>query len=180
MACKAGPEIAPFIIDDAIREVLLLLRAQLQNCKIKVRTQFTLGTRLLNADRVQLQQVMMNLLLNAIDAMSNVEGRTRVLDVRTAIVDTSGTVRLSVEDNGIGIDANSAKRLFDPLFSTKSEGMGMGLTICRSIVEAHGGRIWCVSRQPNGTSFHVSLRPGSTWVEMPGDRKILNSDKKST
>ncbi|SFH62025.1 PAS fold-containing protein [Collimonas sp. OK307] len=180
MACKAGPEIAPFIIDDAIREVLLLLRAELQNRKIKVRTQFTLGTRLLSADRVQLQQVMMNLLLNAIDAMSNVESRTRVLDVRTAIVDTSGTVRLSVEDNGIGIDANSAERLFDPLFSTKPSGMGIGLTICRSIVEAHGGRIWCVSRQPTGTSFHVSLRPGSTWVEMPGDRKILNSDKKST
>jgi signal transduction histidine kinase len=180
MACKSGPEIAPFVVDDAIREVLLLLRAELQKRKIGVRTQFTLGTRLLNADRAQLQQVMMNLLLNAIDAMSCIEGRTRLLDVRSAIVDTSGTVSFSIEDNGIGIDANSAECLFDPLFSSKSDGMGMGLTICRSIVEAHGGRIWSASRQPNGTSFHVSLPPDGARTGMSGNSKLFNSDNRST
>jgi len=180
MACKSGPELAPVVVDDAIREVLLLLRSELQSRKIRVCTQLTLGTRRLNADRAQLQQVMMNLLLNAIDAMSGIENRMCLLDVRTAITDTSGTCRISIEDNGIGIDANSAKRLFDPLFSTKSEGMGMGLTICRSIVEAHGGRIWCASRQSNGTSFHVSLPPDGARIGTSGNNKTLNSDKKFT
>jgi PAS domain-containing protein len=180
MACKSGPEFAPFVVDDAIREVLLLFRAELQNRKISVFPQLTLGAHLLNADRAQLQQVMMNLLLNAIDAMSSIKNRTRLLHVRSTIIDKSGTVRLSIEDNGTGIDAKSADRLFDPLFSTKPDGMGMGLAICRSIVEAHNGRIWCTSRQPDGTSFHVSFPSDSARVDTPGKYHIFNSEKKAT
>jgi signal transduction histidine kinase len=157
MARRSGPELRRFAVDDAIREVLLLLRAELHEHRIQVCTDFTLAQHQLQADRVQLQQVMMNLFLNAIDAMSGVSYRPRVLKVRSAIADASGTLRISVEDNGRGIEANVAERLFDPLFSTKPAGMGMGLSICRTIVEAHGGRIWSCSRQPQGTAFHVSL-----------------------
>jgi signal transduction histidine kinase len=103
-----------------------------------------------------------------------------LLHVRSAIIDKSGTIRLSIEDNGTGIDANSADRLFDPLFSTKPDGMGMGLAICRSIVEAHNGRIWCTSRQPNGTSFHVSFPSDGARVDTPGKYHIFNSEKKAT
>jgi len=180
MARKSGPELAPCMVDDAIREVLLLLRSELQSRKVRVYTQLTLGKHFLNADRAQLQQVIMNLLLNAIDAMSNIENRPRLLEVRSAIIDTCGTLRLSVEDNGIGIDTISAGCLFDPLFSTKPDGMGMGLAICRSIVEAHGGRIWCTSRQPNGTSFHVNFPPGGAQVEVSSNIKMFGSGKKSS
>lgn len=180
MACKSGPEFAPVTVDDAIREVLQLFRAELQNRKIKVCSQLTLCAHLLNADRAQLQQVIMNLLLNAIDAMSGIENRTRLLYVRSAIMDKSGTVRLSIEDNGTGIEANSADRLFDPLFSTKPDGMGMGLAICRSIVEAHGGRIWCTSRQPNGTSFHITFPADGARLGAPDHQHILDSEKKAT
>ncbi len=178
LARKSGPELAPCMVDDAIREVLLLLRAELQSRKVRVCTQLTLDKHLLNADRAQLQQVIMNLLMNAIDAMNNIENRPRLLEVRSAIMDTSGTLRLSVEDNGIGIDTTSAECLFDPLFSTKPDGMGMGLAICRSIVEAHGGRIWCTSRQPHGTSFHVSFPPSCAQVEMSSHIKLFESGKK--
>jgi signal transduction histidine kinase len=157
MARRSGPELRRFAVDDAIREVLLLLRAELHEHRIQVCTDFTLAQHQLQADRVQLQQVMMNLFLNAIDAMSGVSCRTRVLKVCSAIADASGTLRISVEDNGRGIDASAAERIFDPLFSTKPAGMGMGLSICRSIVEAHGGRIWNCPRQPQGTTIHVSL-----------------------
>jgi signal transduction histidine kinase len=157
MARRSGPELRRFAVDDAIREVLLLLRAELHEHRIQVCTDFTLAQHQLQADRVQLQQVMMNLFLNAIDAMSGVSCRTRALKVCSAIADASGTLRISVEDNGRGIDASVAERIFDPLFSTKPAGMGMGLSICRSIVEAHGGRIWSCARQPQGTTFHVSL-----------------------
>lgn len=180
MACKSGPEFSPVVVDDAIREVLQLFHAELQNRKIKVCPQLTLGAHLLTADRTQLQQLMMNLLLNAIDALSSVEGRTRLLYVRSTVIDKSGTVRLSIEDNGTGIDASSADRLFEPLFSTKPSGMGMGLAICRSIVEAHGGRIWCTSRQPNGSSFHVSFTADGARPGTPGGDNILNSRKKAT
>lgn len=159
LARKSGPEVAPFLVDDAIREVLLLLRAELQKHGIQVLSRLGLAQHQLHADRAQLQQVMMNLFLNAIDAMAGVRGRARLLEVSSAIVDASGTVRISVEDTGSGIDPSAAACLFDPLFSTRPDGMGMGLSICRSIVEAHGGRIWGNSRQPHGMAFHISLPP---------------------
>jgi signal transduction histidine kinase len=80
-----------------------------------------------------------------------------MLHLRSALADASGTLRISVEDNGVGIDSKAAGHLYEPWFSTKAHGMGMGLAICRSIVEAHGGRIWSTSRQPHGAAFHVSL-----------------------
>jgi C4-dicarboxylate-specific signal transduction histidine kinase len=161
MAANAPASPSLFALDEAVLEVLRLLRGELHKHRVEVRTQFGLGhghALQLHADRVQLQQVMMNLILNAIHAMSGVE-RARLLLVRTALADDSGTVRISVEDNGAGIPAHIAGRVFEPMFSTKPGGIGIGLGICRAIVGAHGGRIWSASRQPHGTAFHVSLPP---------------------
>jgi C4-dicarboxylate-specific signal transduction histidine kinase len=159
MAANSPAAPSLFALDEAVLEVLRLLRGELHKHRIEVSTQFGRGRALqLHADRVQLQQVMMNLILNAIHAMSGVE-RARLLVVRTALADNSGTLRISVEDNGTGIAAHIAGRLFEPLFSTKPGGTGIGLGICRAIVGAHGGRIWSASRQPHGTAFHVSLPP---------------------
>lgn len=158
MSCRSSPEPVLFAVDEALREVLRLLRAEFQKHGIDVHDHLSLGAHQLCADRVQLQQVMMNLVLNAIEAMKDVHGRRRRLEVRSVLADISGTVRISVEDNGVGVPAKLAERLFDPLFSTKPGGTGIGLSICRTIVQAHNGRIWSTSRQPHGAAFHISLK----------------------
>lgn len=157
MARMSAPEQTVFALDDAIAEVLLLLRAKLHSHGIEVHTGFAPDQRLLRANRAQLKQVMMNLFLNAIEAMCGVSARPRVLEVRSKPGDTRGTVLISVADSGSGIAPGVAERLFDPLFSTRPNGMGMGLSICRSIVDAHGGRIWSSPRHPHGTVFQLSL-----------------------
>ena len=110
---------------------------------------------------------MMNLILNAIEAMKDVHDRRRRLELRSVLADISGTVRISVEDNGVGVPAKVAERLFDPLFSTKPGGTGIGLSISRTIIQAHGGRIWSTSRQPHGAAFHISLKGPTTWTPSP-------------
>lgn len=157
LAHRATPELAPVLVDEAIAEVLALLRAELQQRDIGVFTHLALGQHVIRADRAQLQQVMMNLLFNAIDAMAPVSGRARLLIVRSGLSDAAGALRVSVEDNGVGLAPEQAQRIFDALVSNKPDGMGMGLAICRAIVETHGGRIWFTARQPHGAAFHVSL-----------------------
>jgi C4-dicarboxylate-specific signal transduction histidine kinase len=159
MARKSGPERSWFSVDPAIGEVLSLLHGELHKHGVRLRAELTLDQQRLHADRIQFQQVIMNLLLNAVESMSKVHDRPRTLHLRSALADASGTLRISVEDNGAGIDSKAAGQLYEPLFSTKPDGMGMGLSICRCIVEAHGGRIWSTSRQPHGAAFHVSLPP---------------------
>jgi C4-dicarboxylate-specific signal transduction histidine kinase len=110
------------------------------------------------AERVQLQQVLLNLIMNAIEAMSSVTGRERHLRISSGL-DEQANVRITVEDTGSGIAPALLDRIFDPFFTTKSKGMGLGLFICRSIVEAYGGRLWATPRSPNGAAFHLSL-PG--------------------
>jgi signal transduction histidine kinase len=167
MSCRASPELTTFAVDEALREVLRLLRAELHKHSIAVHDGLALGAHVLCADRVQLQQVMMNLVLNAIEAMKDVHTRPRRLDVRSVLADISGTVRISVEDNGVGVPAKAAERVFEPLFSTKPGGTGIGLAICRTIIQAHNGRIWSTSRQPHGTAFHISLKGHPTWTPSP-------------
>lgn len=159
MARKSGPELSSFAVDPAIGEVLLLLHSELHKHGVQLCVELALDRHRLHADRIQFQQVIMNLLLNAVESMSTVHDRPRTLHLRSALADASGALRISVEDNGVGIDSKAAGRLYEPLFSTKPDGTGMGLSICRSIVEAHGGRIWSTSRQPHGAAFHVSLPP---------------------
>src|SRR5271169_4006599 len=107
------------------------------------------------ANRIQLQQVLLNLTMNAIDAMSSVTGR-RLLTIATGI-DENRMVRMTVEDTGSGIDPAHLDRIFEPFFTTKSTGMGLGLCICRSIVETHGGKLWASPRSPFGTQFNLTM-----------------------
>jgi signal transduction histidine kinase len=100
------------------------------------------------------------MITNAIDAMSSVIGRERRLTVRSEVHDVQ-EVRIAVEDSGTGIDPSHVDRIYDPFFTTKSHGMGLGLAICRSIVEAHGGQLWATPRSPHGTTVHVQLPAGA-------------------
>jgi signal transduction histidine kinase len=111
------------------------------------------------ADRIQLQQVVLNLVINGIEAMDQISDRPRRLALRSHR-DGGGDVVVTVEDSGVGISPESADRLFAAFFSTKTGGMGMGLSICRSIVEAHAGRIWAAPNLPHGAAFHFTMPPG--------------------
>jgi signal transduction histidine kinase len=107
-------------------------------------------------NRIQLQQVVLNLTINAVEAMSAITGRERILRLKTAVHRPDG-VLVTVEDSGPGIDAKDVERIFDALFTTKSKGMGMGLSICRSIIEAYHGRLWVTSGRDHGSAFHFAL-----------------------
>jgi len=120
---------------------------------------------LVKGDKVQLQQVVLNLVMNAIDAMTTMTDRRRVLAVKSAAED--GNVRVTVQDSGPGLDAAATERIFDPFFTTKPDGMGMGLSISKSIVENHGGLLWAAPAVPVGTAFHFNLpvaRRGEQWA----------------
>ena len=108
-------------------------------------------------DRVQLQQVIINLVMNGIEAMQSVNDRPRELVIRSG--KDGAQVLISVTDCGVGVSAENADRLFKAFFTTKASGMGMGLSICRSIVEAHGGRLWTTANIPRGATFHFTLPP---------------------
>ena len=121
-----------------------------------IRTQFADDLAPVSGDRVQLQQVVLNLVMNAIEAMSSVSGRPRELVIHTRNMD-GGQVQVTVEDSGVGLDPNTMAKIFEPFYTTKSSGMGMGLSICRSIVQNHGGRLWATANDGPGTSFHFTL-----------------------
>jgi signal transduction histidine kinase len=142
-------------INELIRETLALLIGELRANRISVRVQTDERLPSVNADRVQLQQVLLNLITNAIDSMVAHNG-ARVLDV-TSEVYGSGGVMVSVTDTGAGIEPERLDRIFNPLFTTKSQGMGMGLSICRSIIEAHDGRLWAVANRSRGAVFQFVL-----------------------
>ena len=110
----------------------------------------------IQCDRVQLQQVMLNLIVNAIQSMSGVEDGNRELHISTVRIEPEG-VRVAVQDTGHGLRSESLPRLFDPFYTTKPEGMGMGLSICRSIIEAHGGRLWAAGCEPRGALFQFTI-----------------------
>ena len=110
----------------------------------------------MRANRVQLRQVIVNLLMNAVDAMDAVTNRPRALRIKTEIYDLNYLL-ITVEDSGTGIDPKNIDRIFDAFFSAKPNGMGMGLSICRSIIEAHGGRLWATTNVPRGAVFQFTL-----------------------
>ena len=120
-----------------------------------VHTEFAADLPAVLGDRVQLQQVMLNLILNAIEAMSKVSGRPRVLSIKSAR--QGQDVEIHVQDSGIGLKPEELERIFDPFVTTKAEGIGMGLSISRSIVAAHGGRLWARSGLPHGARFELRL-----------------------
>jgi PAS domain S-box-containing protein len=153
---KAPPVQDNLEINEAILEVIALTHSELVKNGISVWTHLAEGLPTLQADRVQLQQVMLNLIINAVEAMSACRGGSRELRISTQI-DGSNCVLVAVRDSGPGLDVSSLERLFDAFYTTKSGGMGMGLSICRAIIEAHGGRVWATANVPLGATFQFTL-----------------------
>jgi signal transduction histidine kinase len=154
---KVPPRHDQLDINEAILEVIEVTRSELLRNGVSLRTELAKGLPVIRGDRIQLQQVVLNLIMNAVEAMSDSKG-SRDLLISTA-EDRSHGVLATVRDSGPGLDPESLDRLFDPFYTTKPGGMGMGLSICRSIIEVHGGRVWAAANVPQGASFHISL-PG--------------------
>jgi len=155
-------------VNELILATTLLIDKEIQRNQISIQTRLSDDEPLIQGDRVQLQQVLLNLLLNAIEALSSVSTGSRHLVIATTKKDLK-SVLVSVYDSGKGFPSNELDRLFDPFYSTKSDGMGMGLTISRSIVESHGGRIWATPNSPCGAVFQFTL---------PIDSRLIRSVNK--
>jgi PAS domain S-box-containing protein len=149
-------------VNEVIREMIVLLRGEAMRYAVSIRADFTADLPQLMADRVQLQQVMLNLIMNSIDAMKDVDG-TRELAIKSQPAENE-QLQVSVSDTGVGLPAQQADEIFNAFFTTKLQGTGLGLSISRSIVESHGGRLWAADNSPRGASFCFTL---STKVEAP-------------
>ena len=147
-------------LNDAAREVIALSVGELQKGGALLQTAFADDLPRVSADRVQLQQVILNLLLNAAEAMAEVEDRPRILRVDTDL-DRDGGVRLAVQDSGAGVDLRTVEKLFEPYYTTKSGGMGVGLSICRSIIENHDGHLWAEASEGPGATFYFRIPAAS-------------------
>jgi signal transduction histidine kinase len=156
---KAEPRLARLDVNAVVEEVLTLARGELQEHGVTARTHLEANLLPVHGDRVQLQQVFLNLIINAIQAMSDVHDRPRQLTIRSTASASAAGVLIQVEDSGTGLDAGASDRIFDTMFTTKTGGMGMGLSISRSIISAHGGRIWASPGDPFGAIFRIDLPP---------------------
>jgi len=145
-------------VNEATQEVLALSRMELQQNRVLLRLELDDALPPVTGDRVQLQQVILNLLRNAMDAMVGVDDRPRRLVIRTERDD--GRVRLSVQDAGIGLDPHGAEKLFETFFTTKLGGMGIGLSVSRSIIESHRGQLWASPNDGPGATFAFTLPAG--------------------
>jgi C4-dicarboxylate-specific signal transduction histidine kinase len=153
---KAPPRKDRLEINGAIGEVLELTRGEVIKNGVSVQTELATDLPLVEADRVELQQVMLNLIINAIEAMSATSEGSRELLISTGIAE-AGDVLVAVRDSGPGFEPAALDRVFDAFYTTKPSGMGMGLSICRSIIEAHGGRLWASANAPRGATFQFTL-----------------------
>jgi C4-dicarboxylate-specific signal transduction histidine kinase len=156
---KAPPRQDHFDLNDAIKEVIVLARTAITKNGIAVHTRLTEGPLIVEGDRVQLQQVALNLILNATQAMSSVEAGARDLSISTE-QSQPDAVLVAVRDSGPGIDPKDLHRVFEVFYTTKSDGTGMGLSISRSIIEAHGGHLWADLNTPRGAVFQFALPAG--------------------
>ncbi|MBV8663127.1 MAG: GHKL domain-containing protein, partial [Hyphomicrobiales bacterium] len=150
----------------AAREVIALSVHELQRNKIVIRQDLAHNLLQVEGDRIQLQQVILNLILNASDAMNCVNDRSRLLIVKTAR-HGEDMARLDVQDSGIGVDAKNAEKLFDAFFTTKASGMGIGLSVSRSIIESHHGRLWATSNDGPGATFSFAIPFGNIVARAP-------------
>jgi C4-dicarboxylate-specific signal transduction histidine kinase len=150
-------------LNEAVRDVVALSLPELQRGQVILRSEVASDLPLVIGDRVQLQQVILNLVLNAVEAMSAVANRPKELLIRTARTDSNGAL-LAVQDCGSGIDPANLERVFEAFYSTKPGGMGMGLSICRAIIEAHGGKLWASQAAPRGAVFQFTLPPTAEGV----------------
>jgi signal transduction histidine kinase len=145
----------PLDVNDVVRKVITLVQRELLSHQVSLRMELAPALPTILGDRVQLQQVIINLVMNGIEAMQSVVDRPRELVIRSR--QDEKQVLVNVTDCGVGISAENADRLFNAFFTTKSSGMGMGLSICRSIMEAHGGRLWATLNIPHGATFQFTL-----------------------
>jgi len=165
MLAKDRPDFHDVDLNQIVEESLTLTQAEQRRAQVSVQMSLAGNLPVVKGNRVQLQQVVLNLLLNGVDAMKSVDGRPRVLFVKTEVAH-SGDVLVVVEDSGIGIDPDNVEQLFEPYFTTKAFGTGLGLPISRSIIEAHGGRLWASLSASKGAAFQFTLprsaarRPG--------------------
>jgi C4-dicarboxylate-specific signal transduction histidine kinase len=173
---KAPAAKEPFDIDEIIQEVLAITQAELQRNRVSLRTEFAKDVPMVTGDKIQLQQVILNLVVNAIEAMSGVsedsrelcvssqkitdlpdEARRDAVDDRTLTEAESASVLVAVRDSGPGLDSSQLQRVFESYYTTKPQGMGLGLAISRSIIEAHRGHLWATARAPRGVVFQFTL-----------------------
>jgi signal transduction histidine kinase len=152
---KGTPQQEPVDVNEIIQEMVVLLRGEATRYAVSVRTELAAGLPETVGDRVQLQQVLLNLIMNGIDAMKTVDG-TRELLVNSQRAENEHLL-ITVSDTGVGLPPRQADQIFDAFFTTKLNGTGMGLRISRSIVESHGGRLWASSNSPRGACFHFTL-----------------------
>jgi C4-dicarboxylate-specific signal transduction histidine kinase len=153
---KATPEKAPVDINKIIEETAALAQGQASANAVAIVTELAPGLPPVMADSIQLQQVILNLLINGIEAMTGTTGRQRTLTMRSQL-QSSSQIRVSVQDSGIGVREEVMSRLFEPFFTTRAKGMGMGLSISRSIIEGHGGQLWVESDGSQGSTFYFTL-----------------------
>ena len=145
-----------------ISEVLTLVDSELKG-RVSIDPELFEDLPQVQGNRVQLQQVVLNLIMNAVEAMDSVKDRARILKI-TSHLHESNNVVIAIQDTGTGIDPKNMNRIFEAFFTTKSRGMGMGLSICRSIIEAHGDRLWASPGVPYGSVFYIELPRAETQV----------------
>ena len=160
---KSEPQMVALDINDLIREAISLEQREMLNQRVSLRTELASALPPVLGDRVQLQQVVINLVMNALEAMAPVTDRPRDMLIRSQR-DDSNEVLVAVQDSGTGIDSENSERLFNAFFTTKPTGMGMGLSICRSIIAAHGGRLWVSPNAEHGATFQFTLPSNSQGV----------------
>ena len=153
---KSPVQLVPLDFNPVVEDVLALVQPELRRHHISVRTDLTVDLPPVRGDRVQLQQVVLNLIMNAVEALQGIDAGSRALIVHSRR-DATGSVVLGVRDSGPGLRPGDTEVIFDPFYTTKPSGMGMGLSVGRSIIEAHGGRLWAVTSGSRGATFQLSL-----------------------
>jgi len=176
LAKRTEPQKVRLDFNEIIDDVLLVVEREMLRHQVTARTELAHALPAVFGDRIQLQQVILNLIMNALDAMSSVSGRSRELIVRAQRHDDDHVI-IAVQDSGIGFETENANRLFAAFFTTKPDGMGMGLAICRSIVEAHGGRLWASPNAGPGATFQFILpqwRPDASELPQANSARSAN------
>jgi C4-dicarboxylate-specific signal transduction histidine kinase len=164
MLAKKEPELVPLDINAVIEDVLGFIEDERRRSEVTVRTELQAHLPPVMGDPIQLQQVVLNLVMNGIEAMRTRPARSRVMHIRTSAT-VEGCITIAVEDRGSGVTPEVIERVFDPFFTTKASGIGLGLAITRSIVEAHGGRIWVEAATPRGALFQFTLPAASVCAQ---------------
>jgi C4-dicarboxylate-specific signal transduction histidine kinase len=159
LAKKTPPQKDWLDVNETIQEGIALARSEIQRSSVALETQLSKHVPVVLADRIQLQQVILNLMMNAIEAMNTVTDRPREMVIRSSAQE-SDKVLVAVQDSGIGIDSQNLDKIFDTFYTTKPHGLGMGLSISRSIINAHGGRLWATANPDKGATFQFTLPTG--------------------